>query len=123
MATTFTNSIQLLASNLACGARRQASRPLQYVGARLEHEYNEAALKAETLLWQTKVLAYLFSFLRFVVDKYTDNACRHTRKTVYLPNSSTTPVRSSMRSAKFSVAARTWMLWMQQHLRPRYVLL
>jgi hypothetical protein len=97
MATTFTNSIQLLTSNLARGARRQASRPLQYVGARLEHEYNEAALKAETLLWRTKVRAYPFYFLRFVVDKYTDNACRHTRKTVYLPNSSTTPVKPSMR--------------------------
>jgi hypothetical protein len=44
MATAITRFIKL-----------QARRPVQCVGARLEHEYNEGKLKAETLLWQAKV--------------------------------------------------------------------
>jgi hypothetical protein len=44
MATAITRFIKL-----------QARRPVQYVGARLEHEYSEGKLKAETLLWQAKV--------------------------------------------------------------------
>jgi hypothetical protein len=100
MATAFTNFLKVQASSLVHGAKRQASKPLQYVSSRLEHQYNEAALKVETLLWQTKVRAHLFSFLRLVVDRRTDKACRHMRKIVCLPNSSTTPAKPSTSSAK-----------------------
>jgi hypothetical protein len=44
-----------MARAIANFVKRQVSRPFHYVSDRIFHEYNEAALQVETLLWQTKV--------------------------------------------------------------------
>jgi hypothetical protein len=100
MATAFTNFIKLQASSLARGARRQASRPLQYFGARLEHEYNEAALKAETLLWQTMVRTRLYAtWLTLYSFSVTKNATVSNRSSASVTPGKSTGSANSTRNA------------------------